>query len=258
MVLPPFPSFTSALLEINSDAEGDFMVKWSAASLFGGGTDTTVSALYAFYLATLLNPKVQKNGQAELDAVVDTDRLPSFEDRSRLPYIEAIVKEVLRWNPVAPMGLPHVSAEDDVYNGYYIPKGSILMANIWQFTHDPATYHRPFEFKPERFLGAEPERDPHTLSFGFGRRICPGKELADSSIFLGIAMSLAAFNIIKARDEHGVEIKPGCEFTSGIISHPKPFRCNIVPRSEKAAALVRSVDDEYPAVESDAAVLKEL
>ncbi|TDL20092.1 cytochrome P450 oxidoreductase OrdA-like protein, partial [Rickenella mellea] len=251
------PSFTSALLEMNpdADAEGEFMIKKSASALYGGGTDTTVSALYGFYLAMLLNPQVQKKGQAELDVVIGTDRLPCFEDRSRLPYIEAIVKEVLRWNPVLPMGLPHASAHDDVYNGYLIPRGSILLANIWQFTHDPATYHQPFEFKPERFLEDKPERDPHTLSFGFGRRICPGKELADSSIFLGIAMSLAAFNITKARDEHGVEIDPGCEFTSGVISHPKPFRCNIMPRSEKAAALVRLVDEEYPAWESDAAIL---
>ncbi len=71
-------------------------------------------------------------------------------------------------------------------------------------------------------------------------------------------MSLAAFNITKARDQHGVEIDPGCEFTSGIISHPKTFPCNVAPRSAKAATLVRSVDEEYPAVESDAAVLKEL
>ncbi|TDL20094.1 cytochrome P450 [Rickenella mellea] len=252
------PSFTSALLEMNPDAEGEFIVKWSASAIYGGGTDTTVSTLYAFYLAMVLNPEVQKRGQAELDTVVGPDRLPSCQDRSSLPYIEAIVKEILRWNPVGPMGIPHVSTDDDVYKGYEIPKGSILMANIWQFTHDPVTYHQPYEFKPERFLSAQPEQDPHTLSFGFGRRICPGKELADSSIFLGIAMSLAVFNITKARDEHGIEIEPGCEFTSGMISHPKPFRCDIKPRSAKAAALVRSVDEEYPSLENDAAIVKEL
>ncbi|TDL20089.1 cytochrome P450 [Rickenella mellea] len=252
------PSYSSALLEMNPDAEGEFIIKWSAQALYAGGADTTVSALYGFYLAMVLNPEVQKRGQAELDAVVGPDRLPSYEDRSSLPYIEAIVKEVLRWNPVGPMGLPHVSTDDDVYKGYEIPKGSILMANIWQFTHDPVTYHQPFEFKPERFLSAQPERDPHTLSFGFGRRICPGKELADSSVFLGIAMSLAAFNITKARDERGVEIIPECEFTTGIISHPKPFRCTITPRSDKVAALVRSADEEYPVLENDAAILKEL
>ncbi|TDL20083.1 cytochrome P450 [Rickenella mellea] len=252
------PSYTSTLLEMNPDAEGEFTIKWSAQSLYAGGADTTVSALYGFYLAMVLNPEVQKRGQAELDAVVGLDRLPSYEDRSRLPYIEAIVKEVLRWNPVAPMGLPHATTDDDVYMSYNIPKGSIVMANIWQFTHDPVAYHQPFEFKPERFLSSKPERDPHTLSFGFGRRICPGKELADSSVFLAIAMSLSVFNISKACDERGVEIDPACQFTTGIISHPNSFRCNIAARSAKAAALVRSVDEEYPALENDAAILKGL
>ena len=99
----------------------------------------------------VLHPEVQRRAQAEIDSVVGTDRLPSFEDRSQLPYVEAVVKEVFRWNPVAPLGMclwfkhrrrfelipphsigvPHKAIEDDVHNGYHIPKGSIVIANIW-------------------------------------------------------------------------------------------------------------------------------
>ena len=78
-----------------------------------------------------LYPEVQKKAQAQLDAVVGPDRLPEFADRARLPYIDAIVKEILRWHPVGPMGFAHVSTEDDEYNGYFIPSGSIVMVNVW-------------------------------------------------------------------------------------------------------------------------------
>lgn len=83
-------------------AEEDHVVKWSAQSLFVGGGDTTVSSVYSFFLAMTLYPDVQKKAQAEIDAVVGPDRLPSFSDRASLPYIEALAKEILRWNAVLP------------------------------------------------------------------------------------------------------------------------------------------------------------
>ncbi|THG92858.1 hypothetical protein EW145_g8562 [Phellinidium pouzarii] len=254
------PSYTSSLLESgNLSAEDEFSVKWSAASLYSGGADTTVSSIYCFFLAMTLYPDVQRKAQEEIDRVVGIDRLPSFDDRDNLPYVDAIVKEVLRWHPVAPMGLPHVSMEDDIYNGYFIPKGSLIMPNIWEFTHDPKTFHDPMSFKPERFLGVDgraPEMDPHTLSFGFGRRICPGRELADSSVYLSIAMSLAAFSITKAIDEHGEIVEPRVHFQPGIISHPSVYKTCVRPRSAKAELLVRAVEEDHPWEESGAKALE--
>lgn len=76
-------------------------------------------------------PEVQRKAQEEIDRVVGQDRLPTMTDRENLPYIEAMVKEVLRWHPVAPMALPHTSIDSDVCEGYFIPKGSMLLANVW-------------------------------------------------------------------------------------------------------------------------------
>lgn len=78
-----------------------------------------------------LYPEVQRKAQEEIDRVLGTGRLPQITDRVKLPYIEAVVKETLRWHPVAPMGIPHMSIEDDMYEGYHIPKGSFIMPNIW-------------------------------------------------------------------------------------------------------------------------------
>jgi len=71
-----------------------------------------------------LHPEVQRKAQAEIDTVVGTSRLPTFEDRTSLPYVEAIYREVLRWSPPLPMGAPHSLTEDDYFNGYFIPKGN--------------------------------------------------------------------------------------------------------------------------------------
>lgn len=78
-----------------------------------------------------LFPEVQRKAQQEIDQALGTCRLPKMADRSRLPYVNAVVKEVLRWHPVAPMGIPHMSTEDDTWGELHIPKGSLLMPNIW-------------------------------------------------------------------------------------------------------------------------------
>lgn len=144
----------------------------------------------SFILAMLLYPEVQKHAQAEIDAVVGQDRYPAFEDRDKLPYIGALIQELLRWAPVAPqgqshvfscsssrsldVGLPHLAMREDVYEGYRIPKGATVIANIFSISRDEEMYPDPLEFKPERFLGPSPQLNPRKFIFGFGRRGCPG------------------------------------------------------------------------------------
>ncbi|KAM0820134.1 putative Cytochrome P450 [Seiridium cardinale] len=253
------PSYLQELLEQTGldhlTAEDEFVAKWSAASLYTGGADTTVSSIAVFFLSMVLNPLVQQKAQQEIDSVVGSERLPTFSDRDRLPYVDAILKEVLRWHPVAPMGIPHVSRENDTYEGYFIPAGALLIPNIYGFLHDPETYKCPEQFSPDRFLGPNAEPDSRTLSFGFGRRICPGRELADSSLWITIAISLASFKITKPT-ENGHEVEPHVYFRPGIISHPEPFKATICPRSAKAAELIRVVEDEHPWEVSESRIVK--
>ena len=141
-----------------------------------------------------LNPEAQKRAQAELDAVIGANRLPSLSDRDSLPCVEALVMEVHRWNPIVPLALPrtYTGSEDDEYRGYRIPKGSLVIANSWcvsrpyiraiitrrasrAFAHDPRNYSDPEKFMPERYLTREGTlnrevRDPRTFTFGYGRR----------------------------------------------------------------------------------------
>ena len=91
-----------------------------------------------FVLAMITHPEIQKRAQAELDAVVGPSRIPTFSDASSLPYVQAVVKEVLRWRPPLPLFIPHSTTEDDWYDGMFIPKGTICLPNLWLCHHDPA------------------------------------------------------------------------------------------------------------------------
>jgi cytochrome P450 len=78
-----------------------------------------------------LFPEAQRKGQEEIDRVVGRDRLPILADRDQLPYLNAMVKEAMRWHTAGPIALPHRADEDIIYRGYLIPKGATLMANAW-------------------------------------------------------------------------------------------------------------------------------
>ena len=78
-----------------------------------------------------LNPHVVRRAQEELDRVLGGERLPDFSDQDNLPYISAIVKELFRWGCPVPIGVPRRVTEDDTYNGYFIPAGATIFANIW-------------------------------------------------------------------------------------------------------------------------------
>ncbi|KAG6815618.1 hypothetical protein H0H87_012888, partial [Tephrocybe sp. NHM501043] len=124
-------SFTSRLMEgENVDAEEEFAIKWSAASLYAGGADPSVAAVHAFFLAMALHPEIAKKAQAEIDSVIGNDRLPTFEDRSQLPYLDALATEVLRWHTVVPIGVVHRCMKDDIHDGYLIPEGALMIVNI--------------------------------------------------------------------------------------------------------------------------------
>ena len=166
------------------------------------------------------HPEIQKRAQDELDAAVGRSRTPTFADAPNLPYIQALVKESLRWRPPVPLGVPHATTEDDWYEGMFIPKGTICMVNLWQCHHDPETYGPDAaSFNPERFLdehgrlvaGPVETRDDGHSSYGFGRRACVGKHAANESLFIDMATILWAAHLEPARDESGKEIPPDTE-----------------------------------------------
>ncbi|KAI0071338.1 cytochrome P450 [Panus rudis PR-1116 ss-1] len=229
--------------EAKDPAYTEQIVQRTLGSMYTGKFQLcTVTALCFFMLAMVLYPEVQKKAQKELDSVLGIEVLPNFHDRPSLPYIEAVVNETLRWHPVAPLNVAHRLTEDDFYNGYFLKEGSVVVANIWAILHDENVYPEPYRFNPDRFM-KDGQSDPHILdpevaAFGFGRRICPGQALANETLWIVIASVLAAFEITPAVDEKGEKIIPTEEFSPGLLSYPKPFKCQIRPRSNEWRAIV--------------------
>jgi cytochrome P450 len=117
----------------NPAAQGidDLLAAYTCGGLVEAGAETTSTTLNNFMLAMVLFPDVAVKAQAEIDAVVGSDRMPGFEDEASLPYVRAMVKEVLRWRPVNKFGMTHATSEDDWYEGYFIPKGTVVVLNWW-------------------------------------------------------------------------------------------------------------------------------
>jgi cytochrome P450 len=140
--------------------------------------------------------------------------------------------------------------QDDEYKGYFIPKGSIVLLSQWALLQDPERYPNPEQFMPERYLQHSPSgawttrtdvRNPRDFCFGFGRRICPGIHIAEQSLFATVATVLHTLSIGRSLDEHGEEIVPQPDVSSGLLSHPKPFEYTIRMRDD-AAELVQMCD----------------
>ncbi|KAJ7736960.1 cytochrome P450 [Mycena maculata] len=247
------PSFTRDALtkkelqtERDTDETFEHAVKWAAASMYAAGQEVISSSVLNMIMALALHPEILRTAQAEIDSVVGRQRPPSIKDRHALPYILAIVKETLRWHPPLPMDIPRASIEDDFYNGYLIPKNTTVIPNIWSLSRAPDPDYPPENFSPERFLDnsrINKPLSPLEYCFGFGRRICPGRGLAENSIFLLAASIISSFDITPAVDGKGIKIPIDVQYSSGLVSLPEDFKCSIKPRGGTAI----SVDDDRQA-----------
>jgi len=245
------PSFCSTLLEDGEaqGAQGDFDLRWTANSMYAASIDTTTALVVQFFLAMSEHPEAMARAQKEIDSVIGNGRLPTFADRKDLPYVEALFNECLRYSAGVPLSLPHRLMEDDIYEGMFIPKGTLVFANIWNIMRDETVFEEPHLFKPERYLECADDetakrRDPKNYTFGFGRRICPGRHLVQSSAWILVASFLATMNISKAVDENGREIAQEIKYENSIFRTPSGLHIDIKPRSERAVGIIDGLTRE--------------
>lgn len=164
---------------------------YNVGALYEAGTDSTAIVLEVFMMACILHPAVVQRAHKELDSVVGM-RMPTFDDLSRLPYITAIVSEVFRWRHPSPEGLHHAADEDDFYRGFWIPKGTAVVATHFALDTDESIFEHPYDFDPDRWI-----RNPNlpVSAFGFGRRACPGLYVGRNSVSITVARLLWAYDI---------------------------------------------------------------
>ncbi|CAE6448951.1 unnamed protein product [Rhizoctonia solani] len=211
-------------------------IRWAAATMFAAGTDTSMSTIQTFIMAMALHQDIQAKAQAMIDDVIGK-RLPEMMDWESLPYVRCITKEVLRWRPALPLAIPHACIQDDIYRGYHIPKGAIVIGNTWAMSNDPSVYPDPDCFNPDHFLDPAV---PDAPAFGFGCRICPGAHHGEAILFITAASMLSMFDILPEVDAAGkpIPLKADMELNEA-LRQIVPFRCRITPRSKDHEKIVR-------------------
>ncbi|KAG1730398.1 cytochrome P450 [Suillus paluster] len=192
------PSFMKYMLE-NEHSYGltETEMAFLGGALFGAGSDSTAVAICTVLMAAACFPEEQAKVQAELDAVIGRQRVPTFADQPSLPRLEAFIAEALRWRPLAPNGFPHRTTQDVIWENYCIPAGTTVLGNHWAISRDAEVYPDPYVFKPQRWLNDQGRMrdDLKFFVYGFGRRMCPGLHVANRSVFINSLLILWSFQL---------------------------------------------------------------
>ncbi|TXG52499.1 hypothetical protein EZV62_021668 [Acer yangbiense] len=191
------------------------------------GTDTSAGTIEWAMSLLLNNPDILKKAQVEIDNQIGSDHLIDEIDLAKLPYLRCIINETLRLYPAGPLLVPHESSEDCKIGGYHIPRGTMLLVNMWAIQNDPKNWEEPRKFKPERFEGFEGTRDGFKLvPFGSGRRSCPGESLAMRMVGLALGSLIQCFEWERV-GEDTVDMREGTGLT---MPKAQPLQAKYHPR----------------------------
>ena len=192
------------------------------------GSETTTTSIRWTLLFLANRPEMQNKAYEEIARVVGHDRQVSLNDRKHLPYIEAIILEIQRFNTIVPRAIPHYTNVDTEIGGYTIPAKSIVIFNLHAVHRNPDVFADPDEFRPDRFIDENGKfvKHPHVIPFSIGKRSCLGEILAVQELFLFTASLLQNFQFLPP---------PGCdkipeEGVFGFTYGPQPFTVRAVPR----------------------------
>ncbi|XP_043714428.1 cytochrome P450 81Q32-like [Telopea speciosissima] len=218
-----------SLQEAEPDYYTDEIIIGIILTLLSAGTDSA-SGTMEWTMTLLLNhPKVLKKAQAEIDSTIGQGRLINESDLTNLPYLFCIINETLRMYPSGPLLAPHESSEECIVGGYTIPRGTMLLVNVWAIQNDPKLWVEPREFRPERMEGVGGGSDGFKLMpFGSGRRGCPGEALGMRMVGLALGLLIQCFEWKRI----GQEMVDTEEGTIGLsLSKGKPLEASCRPRS---------------------------
>ncbi|KAK7307662.1 hypothetical protein VNO77_40910 [Canavalia gladiata] len=171
----------------------DQIIKGLIMALIVAGTETSAIALEWAMSNLLNNPEVLEKAKIELDTQIGQERLVEEAEVTKLQYLQNIISETLRLHPPSPMLLPHFSSEDCTVGGYDVPRHTMLMVNAWAINRDLELWTDPTSFKPERFENGQ--ANAHSLlTFGLGRRACPGAGMAQRTLGLTLSSLIQCFD----------------------------------------------------------------
>ncbi|XP_037275061.2 cytochrome P450 2U1 [Rhipicephalus microplus] len=192
--------------ESNSFFTDGYLVGNINSFLMAGTFSTSMTMTWQMINFAKHPDTVQARVQREIDEVIGHDRRPTWEDRKRMPYTMACVLEVQRWKTPSALGVARECAEDVVIGDIFIPKGTIVLPNMWAVHNDPILWKEPTKFYPERYLSEDRKsllhKPQHYIPFSIGQRACAGETFAKMEIFLLITFLLQKYCVVA---EHPVE-----------------------------------------------------
>ncbi|XP_038623387.1 cytochrome P450 2B4-like [Tachyglossus aculeatus] len=201
----------------------------TALDLFFAGTETTSTTLKYGLLLLLKHPQITERVQEEVDTVIGQNREPALEDRTRMPYTDAVIHEIQRFIDIMPLGVPHAVTRETCFQGYTIPKGTMVFPLLHSVLHDPKYFPDPAVFEPKRFLTEDGrfQRNAAFLPFSAGKRACLGEGLARTELFLYFTSILQTFAISSPVHPDAINVEP--KF-SGFAKVPPAFQLSLTPR----------------------------
>ncbi|XP_012621879.3 cytochrome P450 2C18-like [Microcebus murinus] len=200
----------------------------TVSDLFVGGTETPSSTLRYGLLLLLKHPEVTAKVQEEIDHVIGRQRIPCMQDRSHMPYTDAVVHEIQRYIDLAPCSVPHAVTCDIKFRNYLIPKGTTILPSLTSVLHDDKEFPNPEKFDPGHFLDESGnfKKSDFFMAFSTGRRICLGEGLARMELFLFLTSILQNFNLRSLIDPKKLDATP---VSSGFISVPPLYKICFIP-----------------------------
>ncbi|XP_050658758.1 cytochrome P450 2C9 isoform X1 [Macaca thibetana thibetana] len=200
----------------------------TAVDLFGAGTETTSTTLRYALLLLLKHPEVTAKVQEEIERVIGRNRSPCMQDRSHMPYTDAVVHEIQRYIDLLPTNLPHAVTCDVKFRNYLIPKGTTILISLTSVLHDNKEFPNPEMFDPRHFLdeGGNFKKSNYFMPFSAGKRICVGEALARMELFLFLTSVLQNFNLKSLVDPKDLDTTP---VVNGFASVPPFYQLCFIP-----------------------------